>query len=58
MGKGYFSQLSVRKEEAGNPSVLNSSPTTKSSKAYLTATGLATDEYSVIPELVMMALAG
>src|SRR5512133_1242358 len=53
------SHSSVLKEDTGNPSVPNRSPTTKSWNAYRTATGSETEGHtSVTPFPVIKALAG
>ena len=55
----FYSHVSVRNDDAGKPSVLKRSPVIKSLKAYLTATGSATEgENMVIPVPVIKALAG
>jgi hypothetical protein len=52
-------QLSDLKDETGIPSVLNKSPTTKFSKAYLTATGsLTASHFTCTLLLEIQALAG
>ena len=52
-------QSSVRNDDTGNPSMLNSSPTIKSLNAYLTATGFGTsgEDTNTFP-LEIIALAG